>query len=286
MRTEITRPEGLLSFRGFELDLLKKRHVMGIINVTPDSFSDGGAFLDRDKAVEQGIRMAQDGADIIDVGGESTRPGAQPVSDGEEIERIIPVIEAIVGQVDIPISVDTYKPAVARRAITAGASIINNIMGSNLEKEMAAAAAEFDVPLVLMHIKGTPRSMQVNPVYEDVLGEIIATLGKSIADAERYGVDPHKIIVDPGIGFGKTVRHNLEILKRLRELEVLGKPILVGPSRKSFIGATLGIPDPQERLMGTAAAVAVAIEGGADIVRVHDVKEIVQVVRLMNEIKA
>jgi dihydropteroate synthase len=196
----------------------------------------------------------------------------------------MPVIRGLSPRLDVPISIDTRKPEVARQAIEVGAGIINDIMGTPLDKNMAAVAAEFNVPLVLMHIKGEPAGMQKNPVYADLIGEIISALRGSIAVAKASGVRPENIIIDPGIGFGKTVSHNVEIIKRLRELKALGKPILVGPSRKAFIGAVLGIDDPGERLMGTAAAVAASIANGADIVRVHDVKEMAQVCKMADKI--
>jgi len=266
------------------LTISKKTLLMGVLNVTPDSFSDGGLFLGETRAVEWALRMAQDGADIIDVGGESTRPGSAYISIDEELERVIPVIRELSPRLNIPISVDTSKSEVARQAIEAGAGIINNIMGTPLDRNMAAVAAEFDIPLILMHIKGKPNTMQKNPVYADLMGEIISALRDSIAVAEAAGVKAEKIIIDPGLGFGKTVSHNIEILKRLRELKALGKPILVGPSRKAFIGAILGVDNPRERLMGTAAAVAASIANGADIVRVHDVKEMAELCKVADKI--
>lgn len=260
----------------------QKTRFMGVLNITPDSFSDGGRFFDKTKAVRRGIEIENQGASIIDIGGESTRPGSRPVSIDEELDRVIPVIEALKSKINIPISIDTNKPIVAREAINAGASIINDIMGISLSKEMADVAAKFNTPLILMHIKGEPRTMQLSPVYNDLIGEIISGLKKAIEAAISYGVDPSKIIIDPGIGFGKTYLHNIEILRRLQEFKILNKPILVGPSRKSFIGTILDIKDPDGRLMGTAAAIAIAIINGADIIRVHDVKEMVQVGKLVD----
>ena len=284
MSLKTSQPDKTLSFKNFEFDFSKKIYIMGVLNITPDSFSDGGMFFDKDRAVGRALQMARDGADIIDIGGESTRPGSNPVGAEEELKRVIPVIEALAVELNIPISIDTHKPEVAREAVRRGASIINNIMGSDLDRGMAAVAAEFDVPIVLMHIKGEPRTMQANPVYDDLIGEIISALLGSIAVARECGVDAEKIIIDPGIGFGKTARHNLEIIKRLKELKILGRPILIGPSRKAFIGKVLGIDSPAERLMGTAAAVAISAANGADIVRVHDVKEMAEVVRLTEAI--
>lgn len=263
---------------------MKKTQLMGVLNVTPDSFSDGGLFFDKDRAIKRALEIVEEGADIIDIGGESTRPGSEPISIEQELSRIIPVIEELTSRINIPISIDTTKPEVAKEAIEAGASMINNIMGTPLDKKMAAVSAELDVPIVLMHIKGNPRTMQIDPVYKDLIGELISALRESIVVAEGCGVDSKKIIIDPGIGFGKTAQHNLEILRRLREFKILGKPILVGPSRKSFIGKVLGIDDPSRRLMGTAAAAAIAIANGADIIRVHDIKEMVQVAALADGI--
>jgi dihydropteroate synthase len=273
-----------LNFRNFEFDFSKRTYVMGVLNITPDSFSDGGLFFDTSKAIDQAVKMSQEGADIIDVGGESTRPGAEPVSESEELKRVIPVIEGLSRRINVPISIDTKKPEVAREAVNAGASLINDIMGTPLDRQMACVAADFDIPLVIMHIKGEPQTMQKNPVYDDVVDRIMFSLRDSIAVAEEMGVDAQKIIIDPGIGFGKTVSHNIEIIKRLRELRMLGRPVLVGPSRKSFIGSILDISEPKERLIGTAAAVAAAIVNGADIVRVHDVREMLQVCKILNKI--
>lgn len=265
-------------------DLSKKTGIMGILNVTPDSFSDGGLFFDTGSAVKRGLQMENEGADIIDIGGESTRPGSEPVSVELELQRVIPVISELASRSGILISIDTNKPAVAREALKAGASIINDTMGVHLSREMAAVAAESGAIIVLMHIRGSPKDMQVNPVYRDLVPDIISELGESIKQAEAAGVDPAKIIIDPGLGFGKTYSHNIEILKRLKEFRVLGKPVLIGPSRKAFIGAALGIKDPKERLMGTAACAAIAAINGADIIRVHDVKEMAQVLKLVNEV--
>lgn len=278
------RPSKTLSFEGYELDLSKKTHIMGVLNVTPDSFSDGGLFLKKERAVARALEIEKEGASIIDVGGESTRPGADRVPAAEELKRVIPVIEAIRSKVRIPISIDTSKPVVAREALRSGASIINNIMGVILDGKMADLAAEFDCPLILMHIKGVPGTMQENPVYNNLMLEIREALSASIRIAVECGVDPQKIVIDPGIGFGKTARHNLEILRNLDYLKSLGKPIMVGPSRKAFIGTALGIEDPKGRIFGTAAAVAIAIANGADIVRVHDIEVMRQVSDLVDKI--
>ena len=258
---------------------------MGILNVTPDSFTDGGDFFSKDSAVAHGLGMAEAGADIIDIGGESTRPGSDPVEYEEEIRRTIPVIEALARRVTVPISIDTYKAGVARRALEAGASMVNDISGLRFDPGMSRVVAGYNIPVVLMHIKGTPRNMQVNPEYEALLPEIIDYLRASIRIALDAGVRESMIIIDPGIGFGKTFEHNLEILNNLREFTLLEKPLLVGPSRKAFIGKILGNAPTSERLEGTAASVAVSIMNGANIVRVHDVKEMVKVARVADAIK-
>lgn len=273
----------VLEWSSYRLDLTRRTHIMGILNVTPDSFSDGGLYLDTDKAVERSFEIEKEGADMIDIGGESTRPGALPLSPEEELSRVIPVIEKLKSRLRIPISIDTYKAEVAREAIKAGASIINDISGLRFDPEMATVAAEYDVPVVIMHIKGTPRDMQINPVYQDLIGEILHFLEEGISIALKAGVDDDMIIIDPGIGFGKTFEHNLEIINRLDKFRSLGMPILLGPSRKSFIGKILDLP-PGDRLEGTAAAVAIGIMKGTSIVRVHDVSSIVRVARVVDAI--
>lgn len=258
--------------------------VMGILNVTPDSFYDGKRYDTREEAVEQALRMVNDGAAIIDVGGESTRPGASAVSEEEEIERVIPVIKMLSKQIRTPISVDTCKAKVAERAIDAGASMINDVGGLQADEKMAQVAAGSRLPVIIMHKKGTPQTMQKNPIRKNACVEIMAFLRKSISLATAAGIEKNKIILDPGIGFGKTVQQNLEILKRLREFTCLGFPLMVGTSRKKFIGAVLDLP-VQERLCGTLATLAVAVMNGAHIVRVHDVREAVQVVTLCDAIR-
>jgi dihydropteroate synthase len=274
-----------LEWLNHSLDLGKKTAVMGILNVTPDSFSDGNRFFDPAMAVEHALKMVEDGADIIDIGGESTRPGAETVTQHEELRRVIPVIETIAGKVRVPISIDTYKATVASIAVEAGASIINDISGLRFDRDMVKVAAEAGVPVILMHIKGTPRDMQKNPVYANLIDEILDYLRGSIRIAEKAGISRSKIIIDPGIGFGKTFEHNLRILKNLAQFRELEMPILVGVSRKAFIGEILGGVGPDDRLEGAAAAVAIAVMNGADIVRVHDVKEMTKVVRVADAIK-
>ncbi|MDZ7263523.1 MAG: dihydropteroate synthase [candidate division KSB1 bacterium] len=254
-------------------DFSRRTYIMGILNVTPDSFSDGGAFYDPDRAVAHGLQMAADGADIIDIGAESTRPGAEPVSEAEELRRLLPVVEELVHKVNVPISIDTYKSGVAAAALKAGATMINDISGLRFDPLLKEVAAEYQVPVIIMHIKGEPRHMQQNPHYDDLMGEIVQYLEESIQLALQAGIDRSKLIIDPGIGFGKRLEDNYEILRRLGEFKRLGCPILVGPSRKSFIGKVLNLP-PDQRLEGTLAAVTAAILQGADIVRVHDVKQV------------
>ncbi len=261
-----------------------KTYVMGVLNVTPDSFSDGGRFFDRKKAIGHALEMASDGADLIDVGGESTRPNSREVSVEEELERVIPVIGHISKRIKISISVDTRKSKVAEEAIKAGAQIVNDVSGLNHDPKMGRTVAKYGARLIVMHMRGEPRTMQVKPTYKDLIGEIIASLRKSIAVAKRAGVDEDKIIIDPGIGFGKTVEHNLEILRRLDEFKVLKKPLCIGTSRKSFIGKVLEVPDPDFRLAGTLATCVIAIMKGANIIRVHDVKEAAEASRMADSI--
>jgi dihydropteroate synthase len=269
--------------RGRSLELGLRTLIMGVVNVTPDSFSDGGRLSNAAAAAEHALQLLEQGADILDVGGESTRPGALPVSAAQEIARVVPVIQKIAAACDAPISVDTTKAEVARDALAAGAAIVNDVTGLHGDPTLASIAAEFSAPVVVMHIKGTPRTMQQNPTYDDLIGEIIHYLQRSIAIAGRNGVPAGQVVVDPGIGFGKTVRHNLEIMARLRELKTLGRPILVGTSRKSTIGKITGKP-VNERLFGTAATLAICIANGAHIVRVHDVGEAADVVRMADAI--
>ncbi|MEO5359368.1 MAG: dihydropteroate synthase [Nitrospirota bacterium] len=269
----------ILRLKRHPIDLSLKTCVMGILNVTPDSFSDGGRFFDRTMAIDQALAMESAGADIIDIGGESTRPGAEAVSYDEELRRTIPVIEAIAQSVSIPISIDTYKADVARKALEAGAEIINDISGLRFDGAMASVAAHYDAAVIIMHIKGTPKDMQINPVYEDIFSEIEAYFNKSIETALAAGVKKDMIVLDPGIGFGKTIDHNLQIIGNLGRFKGLGHPILIGASRKAFIGKILGDVPVDKRLMGTAAMVSASILNGADIVRVHDVSEMSEVAR-------
>ena len=268
----------LLEFNG-------RTHLMGILNVTPDSFSDGGMFFDKKTAVDQGIRLADEGADIIDVGGESTRPRAEPVSLEEELKRVIPVIRELAGEVDVPISIDTYKSEVARAAIEAGASIINDISGLRFDDRMAGLAADTGVALVVMHIRGTPRDMQVDPHYDDLLKEIGEYLSRSIEIAVEAGVKKENVIIDPGIGFGKRIEDNFILIKNLEYFKALGQPLLIGPSRKSFLWKTLNV-STGETLEATAAASAASVLSGADLIRAHDVKEISKAIKIADLIAA
>ncbi len=267
----------------FSLELDRRTYVMGVLNTTPDSFSDGGKFMLEEDAVSHALDMAHNGADIIDVGGESTQPGSEAVSVDEELNRVLPVIEHIRKEIEIPISIDTSKSRVAEAALKKGASMVNDVTGLKGDSNMAYVIARYDVPVVVMHMKGTPRTMQADPRYDDLIGEIIENLRGSIDIAKRSGVDERKIIVDPGIGFGKSLEHNLKIIKNLYRFKVLGRPVMIGVSRKSFIGQILDC-DTSRRLMGTAASVALSISNGANIIRVHDPKEMVEVTRVVDSI--
>ncbi|MEA3345152.1 MAG: dihydropteroate synthase [Chloroflexota bacterium] len=273
----------------------KRTYVIGILNITPDSFSGDGLLEEEGlvgAALAQAQRFAQEGADILDVGGESTRPGSRPVPAEEEMARVIPVVERLAQEVDLPISIDTYKAQVAEAALDAGASLINDVWGLSMDPEMASLVAERGVPVILMHNRSKPKKAvqeerlgprYVGMEYEDMMSDIIRELRGSISTALEAGIAWERIIVDPGLGFGKTTDQSLEIMDKLSELKVLGRPILVGPSRKSFIGYTLDLP-PEERVEGTGAAVALCIANGADIIRVHDVKEMVRVARMTDAI--
>jgi dihydropteroate synthase len=262
-------------------ELNKRTYIMGILNVTPDSFSDGGRYDDISQAIDAGLRMVDEGADFIDIGGESTRPGALPVSAGVELERVLTVIQRLARATDCPLSIDTYKAEVARKALEAGAAMVNDISGFTFDPVMADVVSEFRVPVILMHTSGSPQTMQQDPTYTDLIGELCTVLGKAVRTAESKGIDC--IFVDPGIGFGKTVSHNCEIIKRLHEFKRFGYPLCVGPSRKGFIGKILDLP-VEERLEGTLAAVAASIMNGASILRVHDVRESVRVARVIDAI--
>lgn len=275
----------ILSFKGITLDFSKKTYIMGVLNVTPDSFSDGGLYFEKETALEHALKLIEDGADIIDIGGESSRPGSLPVSTEEEIRRTIPVISELAKRIKTPISIDTYKAEVAKRAIDAGASIVNDISGLRFDPGMSAVIAENNVPVILMHIKGSPNNMQNSPSYEALIPEIIDYLRGSIQLCRQAGIPEQNIILDPGIGFGKTLEHNLEIIANLKEFSLLGRPIAIGVSRKAFIGKILGDLPSSHRLEGTASAVAISVCNGANVVRVHDVAEMSKVVKIADAIK-
>ena len=272
-----------------EYNLSSRTHLMGILNVTPDSFSDGGRFSGREAAVEYALQMAEDGADIIDVGGESTRPrsqsygkGAEVVSLDEELNRVIPVIDRLVKRSEVPVSIDTYKSAVAREALKAGASIVNDISGFTFDPMMSSVVGEADATAVVMHIQGTPQTMQENPRYDDLIDEVTAFLREGLERGRRSGVG--QMLIDPGIGFGKRLEHNLQLIGQLKRFNALGFPVLVGPSRKAFLGAVLNVP-VRERLEGSLAAAVACILNGAHVLRVHDVKETKRVAMVADAVK-
>ena len=270
-----------LRLRSRSIALGKRTLVMGVLNVTPDSFSDGGKFLDPSLAVEQALAMRRDGADLLDIGAESTRPGSHGISAAEELRRLLPVLEALRGKLKIPISVDTQKAAVAEIALGAGAEMVNDISGLRSDPRLAQVAARHGAPLILMHMRGTPRTMQKGPFARDVVQDVVSGLRRSIAIAQEAGLPNSQILIDPGVGFGKSFSQNYELLARLPELAKLDYPLVIGTSRKGFLGATLaknGKPaSVDERIWGTAATVAASILNGAHIVRVHDVAEMKQV---------
>ena len=252
--------------------------VMGILNVTPDSFSDGGRYLSLPAARDRALAMVEEGADLIDLGGESTQPGAEPVPLAEELRRVLPVIQALVPTLPVPLSIDTRKAAVAREAIAAGASMVNDVSALRGDPAMADVIARAGVPVILMHMQGTPQTMQDHPQYTDVVAEVVRWLQTAAADAQAHGIAAERICLDPGMGFGKRLAHNLRLLHHLDRLVETSYPVVVGPSRKSFLGEILQV-GPEARLMGTATAVALAVAQGVAIVRVHDVKAMVHVVR-------
>jgi dihydropteroate synthase len=273
----------LYRFGSVEYDLASRTHIMGILNVTPDSFSDGGKYLNLEQAVVQGLKLAEDGADFIDVGGESTRPGSEPVSVEEEIRRVVPVIKALSKKVNIPISIDTYKSDAANAALQAGAVIVNDISAMTFDAKMASVVVKYRASIVLMHMKGAPKTMQENPTYENVTKEVKKFLSERLFAAKEAGIE--QMIVDPGIGFGKKFEHNIQLLRELKSFTSLGYPLLVGPSRKAFLGAILHLP-ANERIEGTAAVVTSAILNAANIIRVHDVKEMKRVAMVTDALKS
>ncbi len=271
--------------RQFEFVFPRPALVMGVVNVTPDSFSDGGKFLDAGAAVAHGLNLVAQGAEILDIGGESTRPGAEPVSEAEELRRVLPVIELLAGRVRVPLSIDTTKPAVARAALAAGASIVNDVAAHREEVFMWQVVAEFEAGYVCMHARGTPRTMQENPVYGDVVREVGEFFHERLGRLTASGVFAERIVLDVGIGFGKTVEHNLQLLANLRSFTTMARPLLIGVSRKSFIGKQLGV-ELDERLPASLACACGAVESGAQIIRAHDVAETVQAVRMTEAVLA
>jgi dihydropteroate synthase len=265
------------------VDLGNRTRVMGILNVTPDSFSDGGRFLDPSAALDHAVAMAEEGSDFIDIGAESTRPGSRPVPVTEQLARLIPVLRTVKKKVKVPVSVDTTSALVAQVALREGADIVNDISALGGDRRMAAVVARAGVPCILMHMKGRPRTMQNSPEYSDLMAEVTGFLAAALERGEAAGIERKQMLVDPGIGFGKTVAHNLEILRRLAELRSLGVPILVGPSRKRFIGAVSDSP-PGERLEGTIAASVLAAANGANVLRVHDVKPVMRALKLADAV--
>jgi dihydropteroate synthase len=286
VQTAASAPQGgfILNTRHGNIDMIRRTAVMGIVNVTPDSFSDGGKFFDADRAAAHGERLAAEGADVLDIGGESTRPGAEPVSAEEELRRVLPVIQRLRGKISIPISIDSLKSAVARAALDAGADIVNDVTALGADPEMAALVARERVPVILMHMQGTPRTMQHKPTYDDVVGEVCDFLKHRVDYAVEHGIAAENIVIDPGIGFGKNLDHNLALLRGLPALAGIGLPLLVGASRKAFIGRLLDAA-PEERLEGSLAAAVAAALAGANMIRVHDVKEAVRALRVADALR-
>jgi dihydropteroate synthase len=279
-----TVPRVLIT-RHRRIDMTCHTVLMGIVNVTPDSFYDGGKRFDSAKAVADALEMVDSGAEILDVGGESTRPGAEPVPLEEELRRVLPVIRELRKNSNVPISIDTYKEAVARAALDAGADIVNDISALRFDPRMAALVASENIPLILMHMQGVPRTMQVEPHYQDVVREVRDFLAERVHSAKEAGIAARQIIIDPGIGFGKTLAHNLALLKDLGSFNSLGQSLLVGNSRKAFIGKILNAAGPEERLEGSLAAAVAAALSGANIVRVHDVSETYRALRVADAIR-
>lgn len=267
-----------------KFDFENKTYTMGILNLTPDSFSDGGSYTDVETAVKRAKKMVEEGVDIIDVGAESTRPGADYIEEETELKRILPVIKRLVTEVDVPISIDTYKSRVAEECIKVGAHIINDIKGLKGDPDMAKVVAKYGVSVIIMHIQGDPQNMQKNPEYDNIIEDIKGSLEESIDIAVKAGVSPKNIILDPGIGFGKTFEGNLEIIKKLCEFKKLEYPILIGASRKGFIGNILGTP-PLDRLEGNLAVAVISAYNGASIIRVHEVKETVRALKVADSVK-
>jgi len=273
----------LFRARQFEFRFPRPALVMGVVNVTPDSFSDGGRFCDPDAAISHGLELVQQGAELLDIGGESTRPGAVTVSEGDELRRVIPVIEGLVARTQVPLSIDTMKPAVARAAVTAGASLVNDVAAHRSDTAMWRVVAETGAGYVAMHMQGLPTTMQAGPLYEDVVGEVTDFMAGRMERLNASGVGADQVIFDVGIGFGKTLEHNLQLLAALRSFTKLGRPLLLGVSRKSFLGAMAGA-GVAERLPGALASTCLAIEAGVQIIRTHDVAETLQAIRVTEAI--
>ncbi len=262
----------------------KQTYLMGVLNITPDSFSDGGDYNNIEEASQRAWALVEAGADILDIGGQSTRPGAKQISLEEELERVIPIIKRIRKNLNIPISVDTTRAEIAQQAVRAGADIVNDISGGTFDGDMLTTVAELEVPIILMHIRGTPETMQHKTDYEDLVGEIIAVLRERLAAAEKAGIARSRLLIDPGIGFGKTAAQNIELLRQLHQFQRLGVPILVGTSRKSFIGKIINQDNPKQRVWGTASTCCAAISQGADILRVHDLPQMWEVSKVADAI--
>jgi len=275
----------LFRARQFTFQFPRPTLIMGIVNVTPDSFSDGGQFLNPDSAVTRGLKLVEQGADILDIGGESTRPGATPVSEAEELSRVLPVIEQLARRGPVPLSIDTMKPAVARAALKAGASIVNDIAANRLDDAMWRVVAEFNAGYVCMHMQGTPQTMQTNPAYTEVVRDVEDFFSDRMSRLNVAGVVADQVVFDPGIGFGKTLEHSLQLLAGLRTFTKLGRPLLLGVSRKSFLGKLAGTPET-DRLPGSLACASLAVAAGVQILRVHDVAETVQAVRTIEAVLA
>jgi len=278
-----SRNENILEWLRGRLDFSDGCLIMGVLNVTPDSFSDGGQFFEPDKAIQHGLQMAADGAAIIDIGGESARPGSMAVSAEEQIKRVVPVIEALAKKIDVPISIDTRNCEVAEAALQAGAAMINDITALGDER-LAQLAAKQQVPVILMHMQGTPATMQLEPKYNDVVSEVRQFLLDRAKRAQQFGIPKERIFIDPGIGFGKTLEHNLLILRNIDKFIATGYRVLVGTSRKSFVGQITGRENPAERIFGTAATVALCVAAGVSVVRVHDVAEMADVIKIVQAI--
>ncbi len=280
------RNDGPRHWAGIELTPERLPLVMGIVNVTPDSFSDGGQWQDPNVAIDHAMALVAEGADILDVGGESTRPGSDAVALDDELARVVPVIEGIAARTTTPISIDTRKAAVMRAAIEAGATIVNDVSALTFDPDALATIADHDCPIVLMHAKGDPKTMQDDPVYDDVCREVAEFLAARVVAAVQAGVAPERIAIDPGIGFGKTLEHNLALLKALKHFQAMGQPVLLGASRKRFIGTLSGVAEPADRVHGSVAVALHGADAGVQILRVHDVAATVQALRIWRALRA